>query len=207
MMFSLRGTLPVLDLDGRRIVDSTAIIAALEERRPEPALYPSEPAERARALALEDFFDEHAGHEMRRAAFWEMRDRRDYLVGLLATGRSAPVRLALRAMLPVGWLYVSRRYTFAEQAAAEARVDVVEALDRIESERAGGDYLVGGAFSIADLAAAALLFPVAWPDELQYAYPDPPPNDWLDSLSAHPAADWIRKIYKRHRGLNAAVNE
>jgi glutathione S-transferase len=32
------GTLPALDLDGRRIVDSTAIIAALEERQPEPAL-------------------------------------------------------------------------------------------------------------------------------------------------------------------------
>src|SRR5947208_416896 len=32
------GTVPVLDLDGRRVVDSTAIIAALEERQPERAL-------------------------------------------------------------------------------------------------------------------------------------------------------------------------
>ena len=43
-------TFPVLELDGQRIGDSTAVIAALEERYPEPPLYPEDPAERARAL-------------------------------------------------------------------------------------------------------------------------------------------------------------
>jgi hypothetical protein len=40
MFFSLRGTLPVLDIEGERIVDSTHIVEALERRYPEPALYP-----------------------------------------------------------------------------------------------------------------------------------------------------------------------
>jgi glutathione S-transferase len=40
MLFSLRGTLPVLDLDGERVVDSTRIIEALERRYPEPPLTP-----------------------------------------------------------------------------------------------------------------------------------------------------------------------
>ena len=53
--------LPVLDLEGRRIGDSTAIIAALEDYRPEPALYPADRSERTRALELEDFFDEEPG--------------------------------------------------------------------------------------------------------------------------------------------------
>src|SRR5215208_2464548 len=67
MLFSRgNGTLPVLDLDGRRIVDSTAIIAALEERQPEPALYPADEEARRRALELEDHFDELAGHDVRR---------------------------------------------------------------------------------------------------------------------------------------------
>ena len=65
------GTLPVIDLDGGRIVDSTKIIEALERSQPEPALYPADPDERRRALELEDFFDEHAGHDMRRVGFWE----------------------------------------------------------------------------------------------------------------------------------------
>ena len=58
--------LPVLELEGRTIGDSTAIIAALEEHTPEPALYPADPAERARALELEDYFDEELGPQVRR---------------------------------------------------------------------------------------------------------------------------------------------
>src|SRR5437867_10196587 len=51
-----RGTLPILFLDGRAIGDSTHIIAALEERYPEPPLYPGDAAAaRQRALALEDY--------------------------------------------------------------------------------------------------------------------------------------------------------
>src|SRR5215211_284899 len=60
-----RPTFPVLRLDGRAIGDSTAIIAALEERFPEPPLYPADPADRERALALEDFFDEELGPHIR----------------------------------------------------------------------------------------------------------------------------------------------
>ena len=32
---------------------------------------PADPEERRRALALEEYFDEHAGHDMRRVGFWE----------------------------------------------------------------------------------------------------------------------------------------
>ena len=60
-----RATLPVLHLDGRAIGDSTAIIAALEARNPEPPLYPRDPALRKRALELEDWFDEEVGHPVR----------------------------------------------------------------------------------------------------------------------------------------------
>jgi len=56
-----RGTLPVLFLDGRPMGDSTQIIEALEERHPEPALYPRDVEARQRALALEDYFDEQLG--------------------------------------------------------------------------------------------------------------------------------------------------
>src|SRR5919198_5241726 len=65
-------TLPVLELDGKRIGDSTAIIAALEERFPEPPLYPADPDERRRALELEDWFDEELGPYIRRVGFYEL---------------------------------------------------------------------------------------------------------------------------------------
>src|SRR5207237_6707565 len=59
-------TFPVLVLDGEAISDSTRIIAALEERYPEPPLYSAEPEARRRALALEDHFDEELGLYTRR---------------------------------------------------------------------------------------------------------------------------------------------
>src|SRR5690242_6430023 len=61
------GTLPILWLDGRAIGDSTRIIAALEERYPEPPLYPPDAAARGRALELEDYFDERLGPALRAA--------------------------------------------------------------------------------------------------------------------------------------------
>src|SRR4051812_20487259 len=54
-------TMPVLVADGQTIGDSTAIIAWLEERFPERSLYPSDAGDRARALELEDWFDENVG--------------------------------------------------------------------------------------------------------------------------------------------------
>ena len=48
------------------------------------------------------------------------------------------------------------------------------AVDRIESERDGRDYLVGESFTVADLTAAALLYPLVWPPEFQYDLPEPP---------------------------------
>ena len=66
-------TFPVLQIDGRTIGDSSAIIAALDEIQPEPRLIPLEPAERARALELEEFFDEELGPHVRLLAFHALR--------------------------------------------------------------------------------------------------------------------------------------
>src|SRR4029077_2734210 len=62
-----QGKLPVLWLDRRGIADSPRIIAALEQRSPDPPLYPRDTAERRRALALEDNFDETLGPAVRAA--------------------------------------------------------------------------------------------------------------------------------------------
>jgi glutathione S-transferase len=202
-------TLPVVDLDGRRVMDSTRIIAALEERNPEPALYPANPEARRRALELEDFFDEHAGHDMRRVGFWELRDDVPYALEFMTTDQSrvaaGVARVGLRAAFPFVWRYMSARYDFGEQAVQRSRTTLIEALDRIESERAGRDYLVGERFTVADLTAAALLYPLVWPAEFQYPLPEPKPWEFLESRRDHPALGWIAEMWRRHRGSSAAV--
>jgi len=207
MLFSLRGTLPVLDLDGERIVDSTRIIEALERGYPEPRLYPEDAAERKGALELEDFFDEEAGHELRRVVFYDLRDNPDYVSALLTTGRGPRARRAFRAFLslPGAMAYPRRRYRIYAPEVEEGGAKVVAALDRIMAELQPSGYLVGSSFSVADLAAASLLFPLAWPAELQYRYPDPPEWRRLEPLARHPAVDWIREIYRRHRGSSKEV--
>jgi glutathione S-transferase len=207
VLFSVRGKLPVLDLDGQRIVDSTRIIEALERRYPEPALYPVEVDERRRAVELEDFFDEHVGHEVRRALFYEQRDNLDYVGALLTTGRGAMTRRVYRALmsLPGSTSYQRRRYRFYGPDAERARRDVAAGLDRIVTELGPSGYLVGSRFTVADLTAGALLYPLAWPAELQYDYPEPPPSQLTESLCEHPGVDWIREIYRRHRGSSAAI--
>jgi glutathione S-transferase len=203
MMFSRRGTLPVLDLDGERIVDSTRIIAALEQRFPQPALYPEDARERSAALELEDFFDEQAGHELRRAAFYEWRTDPRFVSALLTTGRGRPTRAFMRAVLPGAMVYARQRYRIYPADAERGRVKVATALDRIVAELKPSGYLVGDSFTVADLTAAALLYPLVMPPELQYGYPELP--DWgeMKPHAQHPATDWIREMYRRHRAPRA----
>jgi glutathione S-transferase len=203
MAFSRRGTLPVLDIGGERIMDSSRIIAELERRFPHPAVYPGDPIERASALALEEFFDEEVGHELRRAGFYDWRADPGFVSGLLTTGRGPVTRSLMRALLPGAMVYARRRYRIYPADAELAREKIALALDRIAADRQPSGYLVGSCFSVADLTAAALLFPLAWPAELQYAYPRPPDWDALKPLAAHPAIDWIRSIYRRHRGRSS----
>ena len=93
------GRLPVLELDGRRIGDSTAIIAALEKHTPEPPLYPADAEARARALALEDWFDEELGAEVRRFVWHHTLPDTD-LVARTLFERPSPVRERLLRATP-----------------------------------------------------------------------------------------------------------
>src|SRR5438477_4284097 len=94
-------TFPVLVLDGEAFGDSTQIIAALEERHPERPLYPDDPADRRRALALEDHFDEELGPHLRTLAINSMLPSADVTVGAFFPDLAAYRRLASLAMFPL----------------------------------------------------------------------------------------------------------
>ena len=138
-------TLPLLQLDGRTIADSTAILAALEERYPDPPLYPADPEQRRRALELEDFFDEELGPHARLLPFHELTNEPAMFAEVAAAAVPGPLG---KAKGPIG-LY-ARTYTGLrfgvrdEAAAALAREKIVAALDRLEAELAAGERRVPG---------------------------------------------------------------
>ncbi len=64
--------------------------------------------------------------------------------------------------------------------------------------------------SAADLTAAALLSPLVMPAEAPYKWPEHLPSEFAgarEELAAHPAFEWTREMYTRHRGKSAALVE
>jgi glutathione S-transferase len=53
-----QGLVPVLEEDGEVVVDSTAILRWLEERCPDPPMYPDDPARRAEVDLVVNWFNE-----------------------------------------------------------------------------------------------------------------------------------------------------
>ena len=205
-----QGKLPILWLDGRAIADSTRIIAALEERYPEPPLYPRDAAAQQRALALEDDLDETLGPALRAALVTPLfRNDPDIALRALTTGMPDSAYRRLRPLLRIFPSYYRFRHRISEDNLEKDRVVVAAALDRIEHERQGRAYLVGDAFTVADLTAAALLGALLQPPQLQYPLRvELPPylQDYRATLLRHPAAQWAVGIYRLHRGHSAEVS-
>jgi glutathione S-transferase len=203
-------TAPVLTIDGRSIGDSTRIIALLEERWPQPPLYPEDPAQRRRALELEEFFDEQLGPHIRRAFYRELLPHPELVVPLFTDGQSAATRAVLRAGFPMLRVAMRRRFEISAESAENSRAKMVAAMDRLEREISPSGFLVGESFTVADLTAAALFYGVARPREFPFRIvaDDDLPDSWrefIEPLAERPGGQWIADIYRNHRGRSAEV--
>jgi len=193
---------PVLQLDGRTIADSTVIIAALEEAHPEPPLYPEDPAQRAQALELEDYFDEDLAPNLRRFIWQHTLPEGDAVVdSLFTTGEHPGRERFLHATAPLMGPLIRRDFGISAASAERALVTLREAMDRIEATVGRSGYLVGDRFSVADLAGAALFTPLLCPPQREYL-----PKRQVaevaavrEELEARPGGQWALEMFARHR--------
>ena len=201
---------PVLVVDGRPIHDSTRIIAALERAYPEPPLYPRNERERRRALELEDFFDKELGPSVRvMLVHAQFVQNPDLTAALFTVGMGRGSRRTLRILAPVFRPLYRFRYKINAASAEVAREKTIAAVDRIERELQPSGYLVGDGFSVADLTAAALLYPFVQPPEFPYPWPHPLPawlGEYRASLAGRAGFQWLEEMYRRHRGTSAEVD-
>jgi glutathione S-transferase len=200
-----QNTFPILQLDGRTIGDSTAVVAALEQRYPDPPLYPADPERRRRALELEEFFDEELGPYSRLLPFHELVNEPEIFAEVAADAVPGPLGKAKPLVGLYARTYTSLRFGVRDGGAAQlAREKIVAALDRIDAEldASEGEYLVGESFSVADLTAAALLYPIVTPPEgpLSPDLPIPPAFErFRDSIRDRRGFKWVEEMFRRHR--------
>jgi glutathione S-transferase len=198
-------TFPILQLDGRTVGDSTAILAALEQRHPNPPLYPADPEQRRRALELEEFFDEELGPYARLLPFHELINEPEIFAEVAAQAVPGPLGRAKGLVGLYARTYTSLRFGVRDEgAAATARAKILAAMDRLDAELAanGGGYLVGESFSVADLTAASIFYPVVGPEggPLPSDTPTPPALErFRDDLRDRPGFAWVEEMFRRHR--------
>src|SRR5262249_9831143 len=93
------GKMPALDLNGQRLFDSTLILRALEEFKPEPSLWSSEPHIAAQQHLLEDWADESLywyGMVLR----WNIPANATRTIGLITKDVPPVLRPVVKLMAP-----------------------------------------------------------------------------------------------------------
>ncbi len=126
MKISPLGKIPVLERDGFTVPDSSVIIAYLERTDPQPSLYPTDPQDFARALFLEEYADTRVADKLT-TPFFQRFVRANILK---EEPDEAKVQQALTEEIP-------------------------PVLDYLESQITNPEAIIGGRFSIADIAIAS----------------------------------------------------
>jgi glutathione S-transferase len=176
---------PVLIADDRVIPDSSAILDWLEETRPEPMLLPKSAKERAMVTLWEEVALNAIGPHGR----------------TLITGR------LLRTDNPEAQRsgkYFAEKYGYSPFAEEQSRLAAWRILTSIRDTLSGRQYLVGDAFTRADITVAAMLMVLkAAPQEFFFFTPERR-MVYLDKLGDDPAFSevfaWRDRMYKNHRG-------
>jgi len=199
---------PVLKIGNEVVWGSARIIDTLERLQPMPALHPTDPTARDAALAIQERFDEDWGPRLRRAALAAMIGDSGYLCRTFGQGQPVVAKAVYRLVLPLakGMIAKGNGIRGPESILVGDRA-VAEALDFVAETSAETGYLVGGTFSVADLAAAAMLAPAVNPPHPDMAKPEPKSPGlarWLARWADHPGAHWVREMYRRHRGSAVA---
>lgn len=151
-----RNTVPAIKIDGRKVQGSREIARELDQLRPEPPLFPSDPEKRAAVEAAERFGDEELQHPVRQIIWWALRKDKAPLRSFSEGAKlGIPIGLAVKTAAPI----VALSAHFNEATDENVRADLAKLgglLDRVDELIAAGT-LDGEELSAADFQIAPSL--------------------------------------------------
>jgi glutathione S-transferase len=182
------GKLPLLDHDGHRVADSTEIALYLERKFPQPALFPTDPRERAQCHVLEDWADESLYFYEMALRFTIPHNARRFVPELVANDPPWFQRIAEFA----GPRFM-RRTTRTQGVGRKPRDMLLRDVERhaqsIDAWLDKGEWLVGGSLSIADIAVFAQLCAIRGADEgAKIVEAQPALTTWMERVERATAA-------------------
>ncbi|HWA54090.1 MAG TPA: glutathione S-transferase N-terminal domain-containing protein [Solirubrobacterales bacterium] len=180
-------TVPALKIDGRKVQGSRKITRALEDLRPEPALFPEDPEQRAAVEEAERFGDEELQHPIRQITWWAIKrdssSLRSYSEGAKL---GIPIGLAVKTAAPI----VALSARFNEATDENVRRDLAALpgfLDRIDAWIAegvlGGEQLNAADFQIAPSVRLAMTL-----------------QDLRPAIESRPAGEHARRVIPDYPG-------
>jgi glutathione S-transferase len=153
-VLGFRGTtVPALRIDGRRIQGTLTISRALDELRPDPPLFPSDPDRRARVEEAEAWGEAVLQPVPRRLSWWALARDRPSLRSFAEGARlHVPLGLAIRTSAPI--IAIERRLNTATDAQVKADIAALPGLLDHVDELLGGGVLGGAEPNAADYQIA-----------------------------------------------------
>lgn len=197
-------TTPLLETEDGYISGSAEIIDYLERHFEEPSLYPDDSVLHEDALRVQQRFDAEVGPATRTAAFSIFINEPAYLCQTFASGKPLLKRIGYRAMLPMVKPLIRKANGVTPDNIERSFQMVRETLDDVAERTHGSGFMVGDAFSVADLTAASLLAPLADLEHPDMKRPDPMPRafaEFLGEWRGHDAIAWVKEMYRRFRPM------
>jgi GST-like protein len=194
------GQVPVLVHDGRAITETSLMIQYLDAAFPVPPLTPSSPADRYLMHVWLRTSDDYFGPPLALLG-WHLTDAASHLTAAQVKKAKAGI-----ARLPPERQAVwqsALENSYSEEQLAAARTTLGLCAQRIENALRASDWLVGKAYSLADIA----IFPMA--RSLANLLPEvlseretPAAIAWLSRIEERPA---VRKVLGMARSTNPAA--
>lgn len=185
------GKVPAIEDDGVPVTDSTNIAYYLENKVPEPALVPQDPALRGAMHILEDWADESLYFYEMYLRFTVPRNAQRW-IPILCANDSELVARAARFVIPRHMQSILDKQGLGLKDKALVLEDLNRHCDAVE-HTLSGDWLVGDSITLADIAVFAQLYCIHGTDEGNQAVEARPRlYEWMrrvDAATAKPTCD------------------